>query len=152
MDATQVDPATVLLMGVAPLAHDLESVPDCNSDKPEEDDLDLILKFDAAEIVKAIGDVNDGTVLTLQLTGKLYDEKEIAGEDAVAILSKTNPKKRWKKNWNKHRKEHWKTNWKEYWKTNWKEHSQEHSKKHWKEILKEKWQAFKKMWKAKREK
>ena len=143
LDATQVDPATVLLVGVAPLAHDLVSVPDCSSDKPD-DDLDLVLKFDTAEIVKAIGDVNDGTVLTLQLTGKLYDETEFAGEDAVAILAKTHSKKRWKRHWKKHRKEHWKTHWKE--------HSQEHSKKDWKQILKEKWKAFKKMWKAKREK
>ena len=136
LDATQVDPTTVLLMGVAPLAHDLEYVPDCSSDKPDEEDLDLVLKFDAAEIVKAIGDVNDGTVLTLQLTGKLEDGTEIAGEDAVAIVAKTKKRKRWKK----HRKEHRK------------EHSHEHSKKHWKEILKEKWQAFKQVWKSKHKK
>ena len=140
LDAAQVDPTTVLLMGVAPLAHDLEYVSDCSSDKPDEDDLDLILQFDTAEIVKAIGDVDDGTVLTLQLTGKLEDGTEIAGEDAVAIVAKKEQKKRWKK----HRKEHSKKHWKK--------HSTEHSKKHWLEKLKEKWKVFKTKWKTKREK
>jgi hypothetical protein len=140
LDATQVDPTTVLLMGVAPLDHDLGYVSDCSSDQPDEDDLDLILKFDTVKIVKAIGEVNDGTVLTLQLTGQLYDGKEIAGEDAVAILGKPAKKKHWKKRWKKHSKEHWK------------KHPKEHSKKHWKEKLKEKWEAFKKKWKSKRDK
>jgi len=144
LDATLVDPTTVLLMGVAPLGHDLEYVSDCSSDVLDQDDLDLILKFDTAEIVKAIGDVNDGTVLTLQLSGQLYDGTEIAGEDVVAILGKAKKRKHWEKRWKKHSKKHSKKQWKE--------HSKEHPKKHWLEKLKEKWKAFKEMWKTKREK
>jgi hypothetical protein len=136
LDATQVDHTTVLLMGVAPLAHDLEYVSDCSSDEPEEDGLDLVLKFDTAAIVKAIGDVDDGTVMTLQLTGKLYDGREISGEDAVAILGK--PKK--EKSWKKHPKKKWI------------EHPKERSHKNWLEKFKDKWHAFVAKWKSKREK
>ena len=144
LDATLVDPTTVLLMGVAPLDHDLEFVSDCSSANPDADDLDLTLKFDTVEIVKAIGEVTDGAVLTLQLTGKLYDGTEIAGEDAVVIRAKTKQKKRWKKRWKKHAKKHAKKHLKE--------HSKEHPKKHWLEKLKAKWKTFKEKWKTKRQK
>jgi hypothetical protein len=136
LDATQVDPTTVLLMGVASLAYDLDYVPNCTSDEPVDDDLDLVLKFDTVEIIKAIGDVDDGTVLTLQLTGNLYDGKEIAGEDVVAILGK--PKK--EKSWKKHPKKHWS------------EHPKERSQKNWLEKFKDKWHAFIAKWKSKHDK
>jgi len=47
------------------------------------------LKFETQGIVEAIGDVNDGDVLTLELTGVLYDpipyETPIEGADCILI-------------------------------------------------------------------
>jgi len=53
--------------------------------------LDLSLKFDAQAIVAALGVVNDGDNVTLQLTGNLKSEfggAPIAGEDVVVIIKK----------------------------------------------------------------
>jgi len=53
--------------------------------------LDLTLKFNTQEIVAAIGEVEDGEVLILMLTGNLKEEfggTAIAGEDVVVILKK----------------------------------------------------------------
>jgi hypothetical protein len=53
--------------------------------------LDLTLKFDAQELVAALGDVSDGDVLILTLTGALkpdYGGTPIIGGDVVWILSK----------------------------------------------------------------
>jgi predicted transcriptional regulator len=62
----------------------------------------LNLKFNAQDIVEAIGtgNVNDGDVVTLHLTGYLYDDpndtlvggEAIFGEDAVLIIGKPKPK------------------------------------------------------------
>ena len=52
---------------------------------------DLSLKFEAQEIVAALGDVSDGEVLTLHLTGNLKEEFngiDIVGEDVVRIIKK----------------------------------------------------------------
>lgn len=102
-DVTQVDPASVRLEGVAPLRWSLEDVAtpfepfigkedafDCTDEGPD-GFLDLTLKFDAQEIVAALGDVNDGDVLVLTLTGNLLEEFDgtpIQGEDVVVILEK----------------------------------------------------------------
>jgi hypothetical protein len=53
--------------------------------------LDLTLKFDTQEVVAALGDVSDGDVLVLQLTGNLQEDfggTPIVGEDVVVILKK----------------------------------------------------------------
>jgi hypothetical protein len=102
-DVIQVDPASASLEGVSPLRWDLEDVAtpfepfngkedahDCNEDGPD-GYLDLTLKFSSQEIVAALGEVNDGDVLVLQLTGNLKEEHGgtlIAGEDVVVILKK----------------------------------------------------------------
>lgn len=102
-DVTQVDPSLIALEGVAPLRWAYEDVAtpfepfigkedafDCTEEGPD-GYLDLTLKFDTQEVVAALGDVNDGDVLVLQLTGNLMEEfggTPILGEDVVVILKK----------------------------------------------------------------
>jgi hypothetical protein len=83
-DVIQVDPATVLLEGVAPLRWALEDVSD-------DGHMDLVLKFKTQEIVAALGDVDDGDVLVLWLTANLkaaFGGGAIAGDDEVWIIEK----------------------------------------------------------------
>jgi hypothetical protein len=100
-DVTEVDVATLLLEGVAPLRWALEDVAtpyepflgkmdafDCTTEGPD-GYLDLTLKFDKQELVAALGPVEDGDVLVLTLTGNLLEEfngRAILGEDVVVIL------------------------------------------------------------------
>ena len=102
-DVTTVDPASVTLVGVAPLRWSLEDVVtpfepflgkesefDCTEEGPD-GYLDLTLKFDVQEIVEALGEVDDGDVIVLLLTGNLREEYSgtpIVGEDVVIILKK----------------------------------------------------------------
>jgi len=99
-DATQVDPASVRLEGVAPVRSNLKDVAtpfigviddafDCTDEGPD-GYLDLTLKFDRPDIVEAIestleGEVKDGEVLILTLEGTLFDGTPIVGEDVVVI-------------------------------------------------------------------
>ncbi|GAI33112.1 unnamed protein product, partial [marine sediment metagenome] len=53
--------------------------------------LDLTLKFETQEIVNALGEVNDGDVLALTLTGVLYDETPIEGADCILVRGKFKP-------------------------------------------------------------
>ena len=99
-DITTIDPTSVRLVGVEPLRSGYEDVAgpvsdsnDCNCIEAEPDGLpDLTLKFVTQDIVKAIGDVNDGDVLELELTGVLYDpipyETPIEGADCILIKGK----------------------------------------------------------------
>jgi hypothetical protein len=87
-DVIQVDPASVRLEGVAPLRWAPEDV-------SNDGHTDLVLKFKTQEIVAAIvaawGDVNDGDVLLLTLTGNLkaaFGGTPIEGEDVVWIIEK----------------------------------------------------------------
>lgn len=102
-DVTQVDPASVVLEGVAPLrwAYDDVATPfepfigkvdpfDCTTDGSD-GFLDLTLKFKSQDLAAAIGEVADGDVLVLQLTGNLMEEfggTPIFGEDVIVILKK----------------------------------------------------------------
>jgi len=74
------------LPAVAPLRSSLEDVAtpfdslmaqgdcyDCNEEGPD-GFMDLIMKFKTQEIVEAIGDVEDGDCLVLELTGNLKEE------------------------------------------------------------------------------
>ncbi len=75
--------------------------------------IDLALKFDTQEIVKAIGDCSDGELLQLVLTGRLTDGKKIEGPDCVRIMEKELKdhkcphynKKGCPKEWSHHKKE-----------------------------------------------
>ena len=106
-DVTRVDPASIRLVGVAPLRWDWEDVAtpfepylgkedcmeDCITDGPD-GLLDLTLKFDVQEVVVALGlgVVEDGECLVLTLTGNLlpiFGGTSIDfSEDRVLILNK----------------------------------------------------------------
>lgn len=99
-DVTQIDPATVQLVGVPALRWNLEDVAtphvpstdpwecdDCTTEGPD-GEMDLTLKFNKQAIVAAIGAVDDGDCLVLTLTGELNDGTPISGVDVVRILKK----------------------------------------------------------------
>lgn len=99
-DVNQINPATVQLEGVSPLRHALEDVAapfypfvgkedafDCTTEGPD-GFTDLMMHFDKQEIVTKIGDVDDGDVLVLQITGNLVSGQPIIGEDVIVILKK----------------------------------------------------------------
>jgi hypothetical protein len=102
-DVTQVDPASVLLEGVAPLRWATEDIAtpyepivgkwdafDCNDYGPD-GHVDLTIKFKSKEIVAALGEVTDGDVLVLHLIGNLKEEyggTPFYGEDVVLIIAK----------------------------------------------------------------
>jgi len=97
-DATQIDPASIRLLGIAPIRSNLEDVAtpfepfvckvdpyDCSELGPD-GFTDLTLKFKTQEIVSALGEVDDGDVLVLELTGECNDGGSIIGEDIVVII------------------------------------------------------------------
>lgn len=116
-DVTQIDPASVTLfrkgildpVHVPPLRWSLEDagipyVPfigridayDCLEYYPDDYGvfdgyLDLSFKFKAREVVAALGEIDDGDVIVLQLTGNLREEfggTGFVGEDVVLIIEK----------------------------------------------------------------
>ena len=88
-DVTQIDPATILLEGVAPLRWALEDVGTPGDPLAGPDGItDLSLKFDTQEIVAALGLVNDGDIVVLHLTGTESGGTPIEGEDVVRIIKK----------------------------------------------------------------
>jgi hypothetical protein len=105
-DVTQIDPTSIRLehlSGVSPITWALEDVAapyepflgkediyDCTEAGPD-GYLDLVVMFDTQEVVAALGEVSDGDVLLLHLTGNLmpdYGGTPIAGEDVVRIIKK----------------------------------------------------------------
>jgi hypothetical protein len=109
LDVTQIDPASIALEGVSPLRWSLEDAGfpyepftgkempyDCIEYHPHEHGVfdgiyDLSLKFKAQEVVAALGEIHDGDVLVLQLTGELKEEfggTTLVGEDVVVIIKK----------------------------------------------------------------
>jgi len=98
-DVTTIDPTSIRLAGVEPLRSGYEDVAaplpdtnDCNCTTAGPDGyLDLTLKFQTQEIVEAIGEVNDGDVLTLELTGVLLGERPIEGADCILIRGRHKP-------------------------------------------------------------
>lgn len=100
-DVTQIDPASIRLMGVAPIRSSLEDVAtpfaveittcDSCTDLGPDGIMDLTLKFRTQEIVAALGEVNDEECIVLQITGNLkedFGDDPILGEDVVRILKK----------------------------------------------------------------
>jgi len=100
LDVTTIDPSTITLEGVSPLRSELEdeATPfepfvgkedalDCTEDGPD-GFLDLTFKFSTQDIVAALGGVNDGDVIVLELTGNFLDGQPLEGEDVVIIISK----------------------------------------------------------------
>jgi len=67
-----------------------EDAYDCNEYGPD-GYMDLSIKFKAQEVVAALGEVMDGDVLVLHLTGNLKEEfggTPFFGEDVVLIIEK----------------------------------------------------------------
>ena len=91
-DVSQVDPTTIRLEGIAPLRWALEDVGSPDDPLAGPDELtDLTLKFGTQAIVAALGAVNDGDYVVLNLTGNLKEEfggTSIVGEDVVLIIKK----------------------------------------------------------------
>ncbi|MBE0411000.1 MAG: ExeM/NucH family extracellular endonuclease [Anaerolineales bacterium] len=102
-DVTQIDLSTVKLENVSPLRWNYEDIAapfepyigkacelDCSTDGPD-GYLDIILHFSSQAVVDALGDIADGDVLVLSLTGNLLAENggtPIIGEDVVSIMKK----------------------------------------------------------------
>ena len=96
-DVSDIDPATLLLEGVAPLRGYIDDVSgpvdpgadvsECNEDTTD-GYMDLALKFKSQEIVAALGPVSDGDVIVLTITGTTYAGEVIEGQDCVAIIQK----------------------------------------------------------------
>jgi hypothetical protein len=97
LDVKDIDVATLLLEGVAPLRHGYEDVGtaftgeacDC---RPEGEDgiKDLTLKFPAPEVVAALGEVTDGEDRVLTLTGNFMDGSSFEASDCMRIRANGN--------------------------------------------------------------
>jgi len=93
LDVNTIDVASIELAGVGVVRHSFEDVAtsasdinDCNCTEDGPDGFtDLTLKFLTQDIVEAIGDVNHGDVLPLELTGVLFGERPIEGADCIVI-------------------------------------------------------------------
>jgi hypothetical protein len=93
-DVYDVDPSSVQLEGVSatrwayqdvstPMEEDADSC-DCNTYGPD-GYTDLTLKFYYADVVAAVGAVNDGDVIQLFLTGSLTDGTDFEGYDCMIV-------------------------------------------------------------------
>ena len=99
LDVSEIVPTSVQLAGVEAIRNDYEDVAapvtdtnDCNCTEDGPDGyLDLTLKFKTQEIVEELGEVNDGDVLTLELTGMLLGERPIEGADCILIRGRYKP-------------------------------------------------------------
>ena len=99
-DVTDIDPTSILLHGVSVVRHSFEDVAtpaadgnDCNCTAAGPDGyLDLTLKFKTQDLVEELlrteGELVDGEILTLELTGVLFGERPMEGADCVLIKSK----------------------------------------------------------------
>jgi hypothetical protein len=93
-DVYDVDPSSVELEGVSPIrwAYQDVSTPmdeeadtcDCNTYGPD-GYTDLTLKFSTAEIVAAVGAVEDGDVIQLFMTGSFTNGTEFEGYDCMIV-------------------------------------------------------------------
>jgi hypothetical protein len=88
-DVLDIDLNSILLEGVAPLRSSIEDAAgsSCETEGPDGYS-DLSLKFDTQDMVNALGEVSDGDVITLTLSGFLLDGTEFSGEDIVTVLVK----------------------------------------------------------------
>ncbi len=98
-DVNTIIPSSVQLNGVGVIRNNYEDVSspvsdinDCNCISDGLDGfIDLTLKFKTQDIVEAIGDVNDGDILSLELTGVLFGERPIEGTDCIVIRGRHKP-------------------------------------------------------------
>lgn len=96
-DVMTVDPTTVELEEVTPVRWNCEDVSTpantgdpykCTTEGPD-GFMDLVFKFKTQDIVEALdGDVSDGDMIFLDLTGMTLDGRYFAGKDWVVIIKK----------------------------------------------------------------
>lgn len=98
-DVSSIDPVSVRLNDVEPIRSSLGDVTtpltapnecECTTNGPDGYP-DLTLKFDTQQIVETLGEVNTDDVITLSLTGVLYDETPIEGADCIMIVGRHKP-------------------------------------------------------------
>jgi len=98
-DVSSIDVASIRLSGIAAIRSSFEDVEtplvdanecECSTEGPD-GFLDLTLKFETQMIVEAIGEVDHGDELVLELTGVLSDETPIEGSDCVIIRGRHKP-------------------------------------------------------------
>lgn len=97
-DVSQVDPSTIQLVGVSSVMDGFEDVAtpygepliDCYSCITLGGDgfTDLILKFNSQQFIAALGPINDGDCVTVELIGNLFDGTPIKGNDIIKIIKK----------------------------------------------------------------
>ena len=96
LDVQDIDIDSLRLQGVAPLRSvkmDI-STPTADSEQSAPTKLrpdgyaDLILIFDTREIISALGEVSEGQIWQLDLTGTLKDDTPIQGSDEILIKSR----------------------------------------------------------------
>jgi len=94
-DVNKIIPSSIKLVGVSPLRYSLEDVATPMIGECEvcthwgaDGFRDLSLKFSNQEILHALGEIRDGQILCLRLTGVLEDGSHIVGEDGVVIRFK----------------------------------------------------------------
>ncbi len=94
LDVNTIEVASIRLAGVAPVRNSYEDVatpvPDgneceCTTEGPD-GYTDLALKFKTQDIVSELGEVADGEVLVLTLTGCLFDGTIIEGQDCIVSV------------------------------------------------------------------
>lgn len=98
-DVKAIDVASIRLAGVGPdrsgyedLAAPVSDTNDCDRITDGPDGFpDLILKFETQRIVEAIGDVNNGDEVQLELIGVLFNETPIEGADYILIRGRHKP-------------------------------------------------------------
>jgi hypothetical protein len=89
MDVELIDVNSLLLAGVSPIGYsigDMESVDD--QTLTPDGYKDLLLKFRTADVVKTLGEVTDGQVIELELTGSLSDGTVMTGTDQIEVQGK----------------------------------------------------------------
>jgi hypothetical protein len=99
LDVSDINAASVRLNGVPAIRYGYEDVgtavlngEECECSRDGGDGyLDLTLKFETQEIVSTFGEVNDGDVLALSVSGVLVDETPIEGSDCIVIRGKRRP-------------------------------------------------------------
>ena len=98
-DVSLIDTASIQLNGIRAIRSSFEDVAtpmlgvsdcDCTEDGPD-GFIDLTLKFKTQEIVEALGEVEHGDVITLELTGVLFGEIPIEGADCILIRGRHKP-------------------------------------------------------------